>query len=65
MHRVVSEGVDDGHWLDLAHEDSVHGGEERKLVFLPFRFEHHVHLSSRFRSLREHFIRSEINSKWI
>ena len=63
MHRVVPEGVDDGLWLDLAHKDSVDGGEQRKLLFLPFRLEHHVHLQSRLRSLRDSFFGSQIRIK--
>ena len=51
VHRVVSQSVDDGCRLDLAQKYSMHRGEERKLVLLSLRFEHHVHLKSRLWSL--------------
>ena len=52
VHRVVSQSINDGRRLDLAQKYFVHRGEEGKLVLLSLRFEHHVHLMSRLRSLQ-------------
>ena len=62
VHRVVSQSVDDGCRLDLAQKYSVHRGEERKLVLLSLRFEHHVHLKSRLWSLLATIKQIESNS---